>query len=73
MRPTLVLCSTWREQGISYVKYLNITTETLHTIVKDSRRTKYEKFSTPGYVSQEPDGQGTFQKITKVPAEIKDY
>jgi hypothetical protein len=73
MRPTLVLCSSWREQGISYVKYLNVGTETLHGIVKDNKRAKYEKFSIPGYVAQEPDGQGSFQKLNKVPAEIKEY
>jgi hypothetical protein len=73
MRSTLVLCSSWRDQNISYLKYLNVTTETLHTIVKDSKRGKFEKFSIPGYLAQEPDGQGLFQKVNKVPIEIKDY
>ena len=73
MRPTAVLCSSWRDQGISYVKYLNICTETLHTAVKDSKRGKIEKYSISGYMSQTPDGNGQFVKLNKIPEETKDY
>ncbi|KPI89248.1 hypothetical protein ABL78_1671 [Leptomonas seymouri] len=63
----------WRDQGISYLKYLNVCTETLHMAVKDKARSKYTKFSSPNYISIKSDGAGGIEEIKKVPAFTKDY
>lgn len=64
---------TWRDQGISYVQYLTVCTAALHKAVKESKQSKYVKFSEVGYHAQEPDGNGTFQKVTKVPATLTEF
>lgn len=63
----------WRDQGVSYVKYLNVCTETLHMTVKDKARAKYAKFSSPNYVAIKSDGAGGVEEVKKVPAFTKDY
>ncbi len=74
LRSTRVLREqeSWRDQGITYLQYLNICTDALHKSVKESKQGKYCKFSVPGYHTQEPDGNGTFQKVTKVPGSVKE-
>ncbi|KEG10015.1 hypothetical protein DQ04_04301050 [Trypanosoma grayi] len=72
-RSCALLNATWREHGISYLKYLNVCTETVHSAVKESRRAKYERFSKPGYVAQRPDGAGGNETINKVPSQTTDY
>lgn len=64
---------SWRDQGLSYLKYVNICTETLHKCIKESKVAKYNKFSVAGYHAQKPDGQGSTERVVKVPAESKDY
>lgn len=73
MRRSQICLSSWRDQGISYLKYLNICTDALHSTVKESRAAKYTKFSNPGYLAQESDGQGTFVKREKVPDHVSKY
>lgn len=63
----------WREAGISYLKYLNICTECLHKCVKERSQSRYSRFSTPGYITQAPDGVGGYVDARKVPAAVKDY
>lgn len=73
IRRNTIMLNAWRDQGISYLKYLNICTAALHSTVKESRQAKYVKYSAPGYAAQEPDGTGSFQKREKVPEEISKY
>lgn len=73
MAPTAVLLSGWRDQGISYLKYLNVATEELHKCVTESKSAKYTKFSQVGYNANQSDGAGLFVKADKVPAETSDY
>ncbi|TPP42374.1 Mitochondrial ATP synthase epsilon chain family protein [Leishmania donovani] len=63
----------WRDQGISYVKYLNVTTEALHMATKDKARAKYSRFSAPNYVAMKNDSTGAMEEVKKVPAFTKDY
>ena len=70
--PVLLEQEGWRDH-ISYVKYLNIATTSLHKVVKDKQAPKYQRFSVAGYEAQESDGSGLFVKITKVPGKITDY
>lgn len=63
----------WRDQGISYVKYLNVTTEALHMATKERVRAKYTRFSSPNYVAIKNDGSGAMEEVKKVPAFMKDY
>ncbi|CBH15526.1 Mitochondrial ATP synthase epsilon chain, putative [Trypanosoma equiperdum] len=72
-RSCALLSSSWRDHGISYLKYLNVCTETLHSTVKESRRAKYERWSKPCYTAQRPDGAGGQETIDKVPIHTKDY
>ncbi|ESL07116.1 hypothetical protein TRSC58_05201 [Trypanosoma rangeli SC58] len=72
-RSSTLLNATWREQGISYLKYLNVCTEALHSAVKESRRAKYERYSAPGYVAQKPDGAGGVEVINNVPSHTNEY
>ncbi|KAH9582254.1 ATP synthase [Trypanosoma melophagium] len=72
-RCTVLLNPTWREQGISYLKYLNVCTETLHGTVKECRRQKYVRFSATNYLSQKPDGAGGNELVKNVPASTTDY
>jgi hypothetical protein len=73
MRATTPLRAEWRDTGLSYVKYLNVCTSALHKAVKDSRQSKYQRYSVVGYWAQEQDGSGSFKKIERIPAEIADY
>lgn len=73
LRRTSTSLSSWRDAGLSYVKYLVLANETLHRAVKDTRQAKYVRYSAPGYFAQDPDGQGGFQKRTKVAADPKDF
>lgn len=74
LRLSLLCRSTsWRDQGISYVKYLNICTEALHMTVKPKLAAKYSRFSTPNYVAVKPDAAGSLTPVTNVPAFTKDY
>lgn len=70
--PVLLEQEGWREH-ISYVKYLNICTTSLHKVLKDKPAAKYQRFSNPGYMAQEPDGSGSFRPIVKVPATVQEY
>ncbi|EPY29474.1 hypothetical protein STCU_04368 [Strigomonas culicis] len=72
-RSITALSTSWRDQGISYVKYLNVTTETLHTALSEKAKVKYDKFSNPNYVAMRPDGTGTMEEVKKVPTFTKDY
>ncbi|EAN84807.1 hypothetical protein C3747_7g2443c [Trypanosoma cruzi] len=72
-RSFTLLNGNWREQGISYLKYLNVCTEALHSAMKESRRVKYERYSSPGYVAQKPDGAGGIETVNKVPAHTNEY
>ncbi|KPA79915.1 hypothetical protein ABB37_04973 [Leptomonas pyrrhocoris] len=63
----------WRDQGISYVKYLNVCTETLHMTVKEKAQGKYSKFSSPNYVAIKSDSAGGVEEVNKVPIFTKDY
>lgn len=72
MRRSVALMN-WRDQGISYVKYLNVCTEALHMATNDKVRPKYERFSKPNYTALKADGSGTFEPVTKVPSFTKDY
>eukprot|EP00760_Papus_ankaliazontas_P034682 PhM_4_TR738/c0_g1_i1/m.100038 len=62
----------WREH-ITYVKYLNVCTLSLHKCVKDSKSAKYTRNSIASYHTQEPDGQGAHVKIVKVPDSVENY
>jgi hypothetical protein len=75
IRPSRMLREqdNWRDHGISFVKYLNVTTETLHGCVKDSKAAKYTKFSTVGYKAQKPQEGGGWEEFKVVPCETKDY
>ncbi len=78
VRPTAVRLAEgggagWREQGISYLKYLNICTESLHRAVKPAKQAKYQRFSIAAYEAKEPDGQGGTRLVNKVPANYADY
>lgn len=74
MRRSALMLSNWRDQGISYVKYLNVTTEALHMATKDKNRARYERFSNPNYIAYKPDANtGTMEELKKVPAFPKDY
>ncbi|KAK7196707.1 Mitochondrial ATP synthase epsilon chain [Novymonas esmeraldas] len=68
-----VTALSWRDHGISYVKYLNVTTEALHMSTKEKSRAKYARFSTPNYVAVKNDGAGAMEEVKKVPAFTKDY
>ena len=72
-RSTVALSTAWRDQGISYLKYLNICTDALHSAVKEKSAPKYVKFSVPNYITQEADGAGGFVKVEKVPDTIDKY
>ncbi|EPY36653.1 hypothetical protein AGDE_06810 [Angomonas deanei] len=72
-RTTTFLSSNWRDQGISYVKYLNVSTEALHMAVKPKSSAKYTRFSTPNYVTLKPDGAGGMEEVKRVAAATKDY
>lgn len=72
LRRTIAVMS-WRDQGISYVKYLNVCTEALHMATKDKAKAKYERYSNPNYVALKPDGQGSMEEVKKVPIFTKDY
>ncbi|CCW67077.1 unnamed protein product [Phytomonas sp. Hart1] len=64
---------SWRDQGITYVKYLNVCTEALHLCTIPKARAKYERFSNPNYSAYMPESTGGMQEITKVPIFTKDY
>ncbi|CBZ38506.1 hypothetical protein, conserved [Leishmania donovani] len=68
-----LIALNWRDQGISYVKYLNVTTEALHMATKDKARAKYSRFSAPNYVAMKNDSTGAMEEVKKVPAFTKDY
>lgn len=68
-----VTVMNWRDQGVSYLKYLNVCTEALHMATKDKAHAKYERFSIPNYVALKPDGQGSTEEVKNVPAFTKDY
>lgn len=72
MRRTFSLMN-WRDQGISYVKYLNVCTEAVHMATKDKANAKYSRFSSPNYVALKSDGAGSMEEFKKVPAFTKDY
>lgn len=72
LRRTLSMLN-WRDQGISYVKYLNVCTESLHMAVKEKSRGKYVKFSSPNYTAIKGDGAGGIEEVKKVPIYTKDY
>jgi hypothetical protein len=64
---------TWRENGITYLQYLNIATETLHSVVKPRAAAKYTKFSQVGYHAQELDASVGVTNVKKViPAEVSE-
>lgn len=63
----------WRDQGISYLKYLNVCTEALHMATKEKVRAKYVRYSTPNYVALKPDKAGSFDEIKKVPVKTSEY
>lgn len=73
MAPTAVLMNSWRDQGITYLKQLNVATEELHKCVSESKAAKYTKFSQPGYCAFQADNQGLFVKFDKVPSEPEEY
>lgn len=73
MAPTAVLMNSWRDQGISYLKYLNVATEELHKCVHEAKSARYTRFSQVGYTAAQPDGSGLFTKFEKVPADPADY
>ncbi|KAG5463891.1 hypothetical protein LSCM1_00064 [Leishmania martiniquensis] len=67
------VAQSWRDHGISYVKYLNVSTEALHMATKDKARAKYARFSAPNYVAMKSDTSGAMEEVKKVPAFTKDY
>ena len=79
MRPTRMLREneSWRDNGISYLKYLNVCTDSLHNCVKESQKAKYEKFAVQGgfYAQKFNAGTSLFEPaaIDGVPAKVKDY
>jgi len=73
MAPTAVLMNTWRDQGISYLKYLNVSTEELHKCVVESKHAKYARCSQVGYLANQPDGTGLFTPLEKIPADPAHY
>lgn len=64
---------SWRDHGISYVKYLNVCTEALHLAVKPTSSAKYTRFSTPNYAAMKYDNTGAMAPLKTVPAATKDY
>ena len=70
---TQVRMESWREQDISFVKYCNVATETLHKCVVPAKAAKYTKCSVVGYKAQVPKPDGGFEETVIVPAETKDY
>jgi hypothetical protein len=75
MRRSTVFLSNWREQGITYLKYLNVCTDALHSTVKEGKAAaKYTKYSAPGFQAMELDSAtGLFVKREKIPEEISKY
>jgi hypothetical protein len=73
LRTSAVALSSWRSQGLSYVKYLNVATTALHRCVKPSKKAKFAQHSETAYAAQVPDGQGSFTKFEKVPKTISEY
>lgn len=74
MRRSTVFLSNWREQGISYLKYLNVCTEAVHATVKEGKAAnKYTKFSAPGFQAMELDPTGVYVKREKVPDHVSKY
>eukprot|EP00796_Vickermania_ingenoplastis_P004965 gene4965-3563_t len=66
LRRSFVFCNaSWRDHGISYVKYLNICTEALHMTVNPKASAKYSRFSAPNYVALKPDGSGGMSQVKK--------
>merc|ERR1711991_399433 len=44
---------SWRDNKVTYLQYLNVCTETLHSVLKPAAAAKYKKFSEVGYQSQD--------------------
>jgi len=60
---------SWREAGISYLRYLSIATKYLHSVQKDGPLlTKNIRFSTVGWLAMIPDPLGGVKEVTVVPA-----
>jgi len=64
---------TWRDHKVSYLQYLNVCTETLHSVVKAKSAAKYTKYSVVGYQAQVMDQSGQIIIKENVPALSSDY
>ena len=63
----------WRDSKITYLQYLNVCTETLHSVLKPKAAQKYAKFSVVGHGAQEIDELGLVNPKEGIPAHTADY
>ncbi len=57
---------------ITYLQGLAVTSAALHNCVKDSKQAKYGNHSNGVFFAQKPDGQGAWDKVTTIPANIEE-
>uniref|UniRef100_A0A7S1W2R5 Uncharacterized protein n=1 Tax=Neobodo designis TaxID=312471 RepID=A0A7S1W2R5_NEODS len=63
----------WRDQGITYLQYLNTCTEATLACLKPQHAGKAGKWATVGYHAQEMDDAGVMQPVEKVPNTTDKY
>ena len=75
LRATSVLREqeTWRDQGVSYLQYLNVCTETVHKCVKPAVAGKYNKFTVMNHRATKVDETGATIEIETIPNESANY
>jgi len=78
MRPTRILREneSWREHGISYLKYLNVCTDSVQKCVTDKASAKYSKFAIMGFHAQKFNSSAAIFEpidIDGVPVNVKEY
>jgi hypothetical protein len=72
LRRSALALDAYRQQGISYLQSLHVTSAALHKCVKEAKQAKFSKHSAPGYHSQIPDGQGGFEKVNKLAKTVEE-
>ena len=79
MRPTRICREneSWREAGVSYLRYLNVCTATTHKCMKEGKqKDKYSRFSSVNWQAMQFSSASQLlepAEIKGVPSKLEDY